>query len=52
MPTFLTDALPFVPVLIVATVAFIGSLSLHLEALRNHRARTADRQASSFVWRA
>lgn len=42
-------ALPFALWLIVIAAGFTA---LHLEALRHHRARTADRQASSFVWRA
>ncbi|GJD41351.1 hypothetical protein [Methylobacterium bullatum] len=49
MGTFLENLAPFALLLILLGGLAIG---FQREALRHHRARTADRQASSFVWRA
>lgn len=49
MGTFLENLAPFAFLLILLGGLAIGFL---LDSLRHHRARTADRQASSFVWRA
>lgn len=55
MASFLSDPQSFAftvtGILTVCGLAFFA-VGFFLDSLRNHRARTADRQASSFVWRA
>lgn len=51
MSSFLEDLIPYSSIYVALFVCAVGCVLLHLDSLREHRARTASRNASSYSWR-
>lgn len=51
MSTFLEHFIPYSSIYVPLFVGAVGCVVLHLDGLREHRTRTARRNAASFTWR-
>lgn len=49
--SLLEDLIPYSSIYVALFVCAVGCVVLHLDGLREHRTRTAHRNAASFTWR-
>lgn len=51
MDALLEHLIPYSSIYVALFVCAVGCVVLHLDGLREHRTRTARRNAASFTWR-